>query len=281
MLLLAVACLQEANVSQEASDEGDYSLRLSEGQVEMHDGNSRFKATLTTAQLQEREGFGSAVQIEAGSAHHDKSPLQFATLAFNFTQRSTAYACTLNNILLQREIAFSMSACQEITAITTQKRDQNTTSSSIDLKIKLTSLSIVRDFRMRLLQGWKKTAAVQEVRLTGIKKVYRAGTDCEQEVWVDSLAEQKMTGKQISYEVLDKAILIWLNKRKKLADINCDTSRLIFTAQANDATGVIVHLIGIEQDGSGSDYRIGYSVGRVMMFATPVRFKVVKAETTP
>ena len=281
MLLLNVACLQEANVSQEASGGSDYTLHLSEGQVEKHEVNSRFEATLTAAQLQEREGFGSAVQIERGSARHDKSPLQFAELRFSFTQRDTAYTCTLHNTLLQREIAFSMSACREITAIKTQTHDQNTASSSINLTIKLTNLAIVNTFEMRLLQGWKKTAAEQEVRLTGIKTVYGAGTDCEQEVWVDSLAKSKMTEKRISYTVLDKGIRIQLNKQKKLADVDCDTSRVIFTAHANDKKKVVVHVVGIEKDGSGGDYIIGISFDKIRMFATPVRFKVVKAETTP
>jgi len=278
MLLLSVACLQEANVSQEASDEGDYTLRLSEGQVEMHEGNSKFKATLTAAQLKKREGFRSAVQIEAGSARQNKSPLSFTTLVFNFTQRGTAYTCTMNNTRLQREIAFSTDACLEIV---TQRHDQNTASGSINLKIKLNNLATIETLQMRLLQEWKKTAEEQEVRFTGIKKVYRARTACEQEVWVDLLAERKMTEEQISYTLSNKAILIWLNKTKVLADINCDTSRLIFTAQANDKKNVIVHLISIERDGSGSDYRIGHSFGRIMMFATPVKFEVVKAETTP
>lgn len=286
VLLLAVACLQEANVSQQASDGSGYTLRLSDGQVEMHEGNSKFKVRLTAAQLKAREGFGSAVQIEAGGARQDKSPLQFAELAFSFTRQGTTYVCTLVNTRLQREIAFSTDACPE-PEIATQRHDQNTASGSINLNIKLTSLASVNTYRIRLLQGWKNTAEEQEVRFTGIKKVYHAGTACEQEVLVDALAQQKMTEKRISYEVRDREILVKLDESKVLAGVDCDTRRLIFTAQANDATDVIMHLIGIDKDESGADYRIGYGYGKekinekIMMFATPVRFRVIKVETTP
>lgn len=282
VLLLNVACLHEASVSQQAGDGSDYTLHLGEGRVEMHEGNSKFKVRLMTAKLAAREGYGSAVQIEAGSAQHDKSPLQFAELAFSFTQQGTAYACRLTDTRLQREIAFSNDACR---AIVTQRHAQGTASSSIDLDIKLTNLPIVRMFNMRLLQGWRKKKAKQTVSFSGIRKVHREGTNCEQEVLVDRLADREMTKKHISYEVLGKAILVWLDKKKTLGDADCDTSHVIFTAQANDATGVIMHMIGIDRDKSGADYRIGYGSGsdkkKIMMFATPVRFDVTRVATTP
>ena len=286
VLLLNVACLHEASVSQQASDGSGYTLHLSEGRVETHEGNSKLKARLMTAKLAAREGLASNVQIVAGSARRDKSPLQFAELAFSFARQGTAYACTLTDTRLQREIAFSTDACLS-REIATQTHDQNATSSSINLKIKLTNLSIVREFAMRLLQGWRKKLAVQNVSFSGIKKVYREGTDCEQEVLVDQLAQRKMTEKHISYEVRDREILVWLDRHRTLADVDCDTSHVIFTAQANDATDVIMHMIGLDKDKSGADYRIGYGSGKkktdekIMMFATPVRFSVIEVETTP
>ena len=114
MLLLGVACLREDNVSQEADVNDNYTLHIGAGKVTDGEGGQALPATLTVMKLAAREQFAEPVAMTADKPLSDKSPLRFSEITFGFVQQDTTYTCTLRDTHLQREIAFSMTKCTDV-----------------------------------------------------------------------------------------------------------------------------------------------------------------------